>query len=102
MLIQINILIQDSIGFDSRSPFPVSGFDWDKSVVIFGVDNGSSVHINNKKTDIVVQYYGTSRSGIFFKLFRIPKKIYNGSNSFLFVNATKVYQFKAKDSEINP
>ena len=25
---------------------------------------------------------------------------YNGSNSFLFVNATKTYQFKAKDSEI--
>ena len=26
--------------------------------------------------------------------------LYNGSNSFLFVNATKIYQFKAKDSEI--
>ena len=25
---------------------------------------------------------------------------YNGSNSFLFVNATKIYQFKANDSEI--
>ena len=25
---------------------------------------------------------------------------YNESNSFLFVNATKIYQFKAKDSEI--
>ena len=25
---------------------------------------------------------------------------YNGSNSFLFVNATKICQFKAKDSEI--
>ena len=25
---------------------------------------------------------------------------YNGSNSFLFVNATKTYQFKVKDSEI--
>ena len=25
---------------------------------------------------------------------------YNGSNSFLFVNATKIYQFKAKDLEI--
>ena len=25
---------------------------------------------------------------------------YNESNSFLFVNATKVYQFKAKNSEI--
>ena len=26
---------------------------------------------------------------------------YNESNSFLFVNATKIYQFKAKDSEIS-
>ena len=25
---------------------------------------------------------------------------YNGSNSFLFLNATKIYQFAAKDSEI--
>ena len=25
---------------------------------------------------------------------------YNGSNSFLFVNATRIYQLKAKDSEI--
>ena len=25
---------------------------------------------------------------------------YNGSNSFLFVNATKVYQFKVKNTEI--
>ena len=25
---------------------------------------------------------------------------YNGSNSFLFVNATKIYKFKTKDSEI--
>ena len=25
---------------------------------------------------------------------------YNGSNSFLFVNATKMFQFKAKNSEI--
>ena len=25
---------------------------------------------------------------------------YNGSSSFLFVNATKIYQFKSKDSEI--
>ena len=27
---------------------------------------------------------------------------YNGSNSFLFVNATKMHQFKVKDSEIKP
>ena len=28
------------------------------------------------------------------------KLYYNGSNSYLFINATKIYQFKAKDSEI--
>ena len=27
---------------------------------------------------------------------------FNGSNSFLFVNVTKVYQFKAQNSEIKP
>ena len=27
---------------------------------------------------------------------------FNGSNSFLFVIAAKIYQFKAKDSEIKP
>ena len=27
---------------------------------------------------------------------------YNGSNSFLFDNAAKMYQFKVKDSEIKP
>ena len=25
---------------------------------------------------------------------------YNGSNSFIFANATKIYKFRAKDSEI--
>ena len=27
---------------------------------------------------------------------------YNGSDSFLFVNATKIFRFNAKDSEIKP
>ena len=27
---------------------------------------------------------------------------YNGSNSFLFINAVKMYQIKAKDSKIKP
>ena len=27
-------------------------------------------------------------------------EVYNGGNNFLFVNATKIDQFKAKDSEI--
>ena len=27
---------------------------------------------------------------------------YNGDNSYLFVNGTKIHKFKAKDTEINP
>ena len=37
------------IEFDSRSLYSVSNFDWCKTAVIFGVDNSSSVHIDNKK-----------------------------------------------------
>ena len=38
--------------------------------------------------------------------FAVPKKkfclslYYNGANSYLFVNGTEIYKFKAKDSEI--
>ena len=35
------------IGFDSRSLFSIPNFVWGKNV-IFGVENGSSVHIDNK------------------------------------------------------
>ena len=92
-----------------------------KNVIIFGVDISSSVHIDNKKKDILVmnildilgkgstqglddtalteeaQYsINFSRSNAKFCL----SLHYNGSNSFLFVNATKIYKFKTKDSEI--
>ena len=75
----------------------------------------SSVHIVNKGKDILFLAKGQTqgldnttlsaeaqnsinftRSNIKFCL----SQHYNGSNSFLFVNATKIYQFKAKDSEI--
>ena len=46
------------IGFDSCSPFSNAGFDWGKSVVIFGVNKRSSVQIDKKKKYILV--YGES------------------------------------------
>ena len=52
------------------------------------------MHIDNKNKDILI--LGFTQSGKRFVL----RLRYNGSNSFLFVNATKIYQFKAKDSEI--
>ena len=48
---------------------------------------GSSAYIENKKEDILILDKGL-------------RLHFNGSNSFLFVNATKMYQYRAKDSEI--
>ena len=75
----------------------------------------SSVHIDNKIKDILILGKGPTEGfdGIAFTAealypinFMQPAKRFalslhfNGSNSFLFVNDTKVYQFKAKHSEI--
>ena len=43
-----------SIGFDSRSEFPISDDTKGKNVVIFGVDMSSSVHVDNKGKDILI------------------------------------------------
>ena len=102
------------VGLDSRSLISFPNVDWHKNIVIFRVDNSSSVHIDNKKKDILVLgnarirwYYDNNRSWKFYWFFEIRNKIcltlhYNGSKSFLFVNATKMYQFKAKHPEIKP
>ena len=73
-----------------------------------------SVHIDNKGKDILILGEGTTQGLDDTRLtaeakysinFIQPRKgfvlslHYNGSNYFLFVNATKVYQFKAKNSE---
>ena len=74
----------------------------------------SSVHVDNKGKDILIIGEGPTQglddittaetkypinfrqSGERFVL----SLHYNGSNSFLFVNTTKVHQFKTKNSEI--
>ena len=75
----------------------------------------SSVHIDSKRKDILILGKGPTQrlhdvkliaEAIYPISFSQPNKRfvlslhYNGSNSFLFVNATKIYQLKAKDSEI--
>ena len=102
------------IGFDSRSLIS-SPNDWCKNVIIFGVNTSSSVHVNNKNKDILTLDKGqtqrldnttlTAEAEYSINFLRSQRKFclslyYNGSNSFLFVNDTKKYQFKAKDSEI--
>ena len=75
----------------------------------------SSVHIDHKSKDILILGEGPTQGlndttltaeAIYPINFPQSRKRfvlslpYNESNSFLFVNATKIYQFKAKYSEI--
>ena len=86
-----------------------------ESIIIFGADMSSSVHVDNKGKDILILGEGptqglddttlTAEAKYPINFTQSGKRFvlslhYNGSNSFLFVNATKVYQFKEKNSEI--
>ena len=98
-----------------RSEFSLPDGSVDKNVITFGVDMSSSVHVDNKKKDILILGIGpidgldnttlTAEAKYSFNFSRSNKKFclslhYNRRNSFLFLNATKIYQFKAKDSAI--
>ena len=99
---------------DQALQFPGVGFG--QNVLIFGADMSSSAHIDNKKKDELVLGIGPTQ-GLEHTLtaekmysinFTVTKKKfclslhYNGANSYLFVNGTEIYKFKAKDSEIVP
>ena len=52
----------------------------------------SSVHVDNKQKQNILLLLQNQEKRFILSLH------YNGNNSFFFVNATKVYQFKAKKS----
>ena len=75
---------------------------------------GSSIHIDNKKKDILVLGRGPTQGlestltaeKMYSINFTVPRKKfclslhYNKAKSYLFVNGTEICKFKAKDSEI--
>ena len=86
-----------------------------KHVIIFAADMSSSVHVDNKGKDILILREGptqgfdniilTAQAKYQINFVQSGKRFvlslhYNGNNSFLFVNATKVYPFRAKNSQI--
>ena len=101
------------IGFYTRGQHFLADSSVGKNIIL-GVDMSSSAHIDNKGKDILILgkritqglnhtlaaeaqcSINFTRPGIKF-CFSLH---YNGSNSFPFDNATKINQFKAKDSEI--
>ena len=50
-----------NIGLDARSQFLWSDGSWDQNVVIFGADISYSVHVDNKKKDILVLVGGPTQ-----------------------------------------
>ena len=105
------------MSLDSHLQFLWSDGSWGKNTIIFGADMSSSMHVDNKKKDILVFDEGPTQilhdttmtvEAKYPINFTAPGKIlmlslnYNGSNSFLFANTVKMYQFKAKDSETKP
>ena len=100
------------IGFDSPSEFLFTDGSMGTNIIIFGADMSSSVHIDNNGKDILILGEGPiqglddttlTAAAIYPINFTQPNKRfvltihYTGSNSFMFVNATKIYQFSIKD-----
>ena len=88
-----------------------------KNAIYFGVYNSSSVQVDNNMNDISVlgespthrldDTARTAEANYSISFTETGKGFvlslhYNGSNGFLFVIATKIYQSKVKDSEIKP
>ena len=101
--------------FNFHSEFLFTDGSFGKNVIVFGADMGSFMHINNKGKDIIILGEGPTRGLDDTALTAEAKYVviftqsgkrfvlslhYAGNNSFLFVIASKIYQFKAKDSKI--
>ena len=101
------------IRFDRRSSFSFTSGGFGQNVLIFGADMSASIHIDNKKKDMLVLGRGPTQGlestltaeKIYSINFTVTKKKfclslhYNGGNSYLFANGTEICKFKAKDSD---
>ena len=102
------------IGFDRRSNFSFPSGGFGQNVLIFDADMSTSIHIHNKKKDILVlgrepmQGLGSTLTAekMYSINFTVTKEKfclslrYNGANSYLFVKCTEIIKFKAKDFNI--
>ena len=102
------------IGFDRKRNFSFPGGGYGQHVLIFRIDISFSTRIDNKKKYILMlgirPTQGLEHTLTAEKMYSINfteknKRLClslhgNGANSYLFVNGTEIYKFKAKDSEI--
>ena len=88
------------IRFDRRSDFSFPSGGFGQNLLIFGADMSTSMHIDNKKKDILLLGRGPAQ-GLESTL--TAEKMYSinfTGNSYLFVNGTEICKFKAEDSAI--
>ena len=97
-------------GFDRKSSFSFPSGGFGQNVIIFGVDMSSSAYVDNKEKDILILGKGPTQElehtltveKMYSINFTVTKKKfylsfhYNGVYSYLFVNGTEFYKFKAK------
>ena len=102
------------IGFDRRTSFSFTSGAFGQNVLIFGADMSTSIHIDNKKKDILVLGKGPTQGlestltaeKMYSIIFTVTKKKFclslhsNRGNSYLLVNGTEICKFKAKYSAI--
>ena len=103
------------IGYDACSQSLLLIGEYGKNV-IFGVDNSSSRHNDNREKDVLVLGEGptdrsddttTAESKYSINITKSRKKIclslrFNVVNSFLYTDSVKIVNVKAKDSETKP
>ena len=92
------------------------GDDFTRNVVIFGVDNSSSSHAENRKNKFLVLVngltygingrFGSPETKFNINLSKENTKFrlslhYNGDNNYLFVNGKEIFQFKADNKNVN-
>ena len=102
------------IEFDRLGSFSFPGTGLGRNVIIFEVDMNSSTKTDNKKKDILILgkgptqglEYTLSAEKMYLINFTVSGKkfclklLYNGANSYLFVNGMEIIKSKAKNSEI--
>ena len=100
--------------FGRRSKFSFSVGGFSQNVIIFEVDMSSSTKIDNRKKEILILCKGPTQGlqhtlnvekMYSIKFSKADTRFcfslhYNRANSYLNVNGTEIYRFKAKDPEI--
>ena len=89
--------------------------DFARNVVIFGVDNSSSAHFDNRKNNLILGEgptfgingsFGSPEKKFEINFSKVNTKFclslhYNHVNSYLFVNGKKIFKFKAGNKNVN-